>query len=150
MILYHYTAREYLTDILAEGLMKGDVPTSPTESLNAVWLTSDPNPNGHGLSRGGIPTLAERVAWEQWTGERMSDDARFPNKRAVRITVRIPSNDRKLAPWLKWSRRRLDPAWLKDLHSAAGGGRQPRTWYLYFGIIPPSAFQSVHHLDATT
>ncbi len=64
MILYHYTAREYLERIRREGLTTGEVPLSPSHILNGVWFTTDPDPGGHGL-----------------TG--------ILNKRAVRITVKI-------------------------------------------------------------
>jgi hypothetical protein len=48
MMLYHFTALEYLDAIKAEGLTKGEVPVSATDLLNAVWLTSDPSPRGTG------------------------------------------------------------------------------------------------------
>jgi hypothetical protein len=41
MILYHFTAVEYLPDIAADGLSRGEVPLTPDRLLNAVWLTSD-------------------------------------------------------------------------------------------------------------
>ena len=52
MILYHFTAVEYLDAIMKEGLSRGDVPTSAAAGRNGVWLTTDPDSGGHGLSDG--------------------------------------------------------------------------------------------------
>lgn len=54
MILYHYTAYDLLDSILEEGLRFGDLPISPRRRVNGVvWLTTDRNPDGHGLPEGG-------------------------------------------------------------------------------------------------
>jgi hypothetical protein len=54
---YHFTAKEYLDSICSFGLSKGDVPLSPMgKGLNAVWLTTDPQPHGHGVDRGSVLT----------------------------------------------------------------------------------------------
>ena len=63
MILYHFTAAEYLESILKDGLNRGDVPLSPTEGVNGVWLTTDPNTEGHGLTDGGPLTAREHSAY---------------------------------------------------------------------------------------
>ena len=63
MILYHFTAEEYLDSILSAGLTRGEVPLSATDVLNAVWLTSDRNPSGHGLTNGGVLSAEERRAF---------------------------------------------------------------------------------------
>ncbi len=93
MLLYHFTAVEYIEQIKAEGLTRGDVPTSQTEGLNAVWLTSDRNPGGHGLTDGHVLTASERDQMEISTGQHIPEGARFPNKRAYRIAIKIPPAD---------------------------------------------------------
>jgi hypothetical protein len=117
MILYHYTSKAYLPLIEIGGLEVGEVPLTPTKLRNAVWLTTDSNPDGHGL------------------------DGSCLNKRAVRITVRIPTHDRKLKHWPAWGRKRLARWWYAALDEAGGG--KSESWYLYFGTIPPSAFLAV-------
>jgi hypothetical protein len=52
MILYHFTAREYLPSIASNGLWKGEVALThrAEDCLNAVWLTTQNNAAGHGLT----------------------------------------------------------------------------------------------------
>src|SRR3546814_19363330 len=67
------------------------------------------------------------------------DDLMFPNKKAIRIKVKLPSSDRRLFHWPAWSRKRMSRQWLDALHKA--GGPRWSTWYLYFGVVPHSDFQ---------
>lgn len=46
-------------------------------------------------------------------------------------------------PWLPWARKRLSPEWLAVLSKTGGGDVKARTWFLYFGTIPPARFRSV-------
>jgi hypothetical protein len=150
MILYHFTAAEYLDVIQRDGLSKGDVPLAKTQGINAVWLTTDSEPEGHGLTDGHVLTADERAAWGRVFGrEPPPPGARFPNKRAVRITVKIPSSDKSLVHWPRWARKRLEPSWYDALNRTASGGRkgQERTWWLYFGVISPDRFAAVEILD---
>ena len=144
MLLYHFTAAEYLEQIKVEGLTRGEVSTSPTETINAVWLTSNSNPTGHGLTDGHVLTAEERNLMERIGGQRVPDGARFPNKRAFRITMKIPSSDRALVSWPKWARKRLEKQWYEALSKS--GGRKDGTWYLYFGTIPPDRFTKIDDL----
>src|SRR3546814_19701529 len=74
------------------------------------------------------------------------DDLMFPNKKAIRIKVKLPSSDRRLFHWPAWSRKRMSRQWLDALHKA--GGPRWRPWYLYFGVVPPYDFLEV--LDMPT
>src|SRR3546814_12750206 len=74
------------------------------------------------------------------------DDLMFPNKKAIRIKVKLPSSDRRLFHWPAWSRKRMSRQWLDAFHKA--GGPRWRTLYIYFGVVPPSDFPDV--LDMTT
>jgi hypothetical protein len=149
MLLYHFTAHERLPGILDGGLSKGDVPINgPTgKGLNAVWLTTDSTSEGHGLGKSGLMTDVDRHRIFQWKGEMPPEGTRWANKRAVRITVKLASQDRNLKEWLPWARRRLEPGWLAQLNESGGGSRKARTWRLYFGVIPPSAFVAVDILE---
>jgi hypothetical protein len=142
MILYHFTAREYLDSIERDGLTKGDVPTGTQKGMNAVWLTTSRDAAGHGLGNPGELTDGDRAAFFQAYGRMPAQGLRFPDKRAVRITLKIKSNDRNLKKWMKWARKNVEPRMLKGLHASVEK-RQPKTWYLYFGTIPPSAFEDV-------
>ena len=101
MRLYHYTATEHLPYILWEGLRKGEVPITFRRVRNAVWFTSDTDPSGHGLSDNHILTSAEKAIM----GVPAHIHARFPDKRAVRITVDIDDSDPKLSKWTPWAMR---------------------------------------------
>lgn len=143
MLLYHFTAHDRLGSIMEAGLNKGDVPLSETTGMNAVWLTTDPAPDGHGLDAAGVLDDAARYTMLRLFGELPPEGSRWSDKTAVRITVRLPSGDRNLKDWLPWARKRASADWLSRLHSAAGGHRKARTWKLYFGVVPPSAFVAV-------
>ena len=119
MILYHYTCRAHLPSIMKSGLWLGEVPITrrAEDCLNAVWLTNDRDPSGHGLS----------------------DD-----KRAIRITVQIPSTDRRLVHWPGWGKKRLTPEWYAILDEVGIG--KSRTWYLFWAYIPPAEFVEIMDL----
>jgi hypothetical protein len=119
MLLFHYSALEYLPSILRNGIHVGEVPITryQEDCRNAAWLTSDQHAGGHGLD-----------------GSRL-------DKRAVRITVKTPSGDRRLVWWPRYGKKRLEHGWYKTLHDTGGG--KSRSWYLYFGVIQRDRFQSV-------
>ena len=111
--LYHFTHPERIDDIIAEGLIYGDVPTSPEGGFNAVWLTSDKNPVSQGWTQGG-------------------------GKAKARLTVDIPEEDVEQSLW-KWldlaEHAGVEKWWLEILNATGGGGQ--RRWYVYLGIIEP-------------
>jgi hypothetical protein len=142
MILYHYTGAMFIDAIKAEGLTRGELAWSATEVTNAVWLTTDLDPSGHGLGEAGHTlTLEEKRA----LGIDPSIELEVPNKRAVRITVKIPSTDPKLRYWPKWARGRIKPDWYATLDEVGGG--KAHTWWIYLGRIPPERFLTIEVLD---
>lgn len=146
MLLYHFTCREHLPAIEAEGLSKGEAPISSREWENAVNLTTDPRPMGHGLSRG-EPLEPEIIAAAIRQHGSAPANTHWPDKTAVRIKVKVSSRDTKLKRWLPWARRRATKQFLDSLHAAAGATGKEKTWWLYFGTIPPSSFVAVDFLD---
>ena len=71
------------------------------------------------------------------------------NKLAVRISVKIPPNDhQRLVYWPKWAKSRLHP----DLYDALAitGGNMDKTWWLYWGVIPPAWFVAIDKLEPPT
>ena len=131
MILYHFTGLEFLDAIMEDGLSKGDVPTSATEGKTGVWFTTDQDSAGHGLG----------VEMDLPNGLRVA------NKRAVRITVSIPSSDRKLVPWMKWGRKHCNPDMFAGLNRSGGG--KCKSWYIYFGAVKPDQFSNIEFLTST-
>jgi len=111
--LYHFTHPERIEDIIAEGLIYGDVPTSPEGGFNAVWLTSDKNPVSQGWTQGG-------------------------GKAKARLTVDIPEEnvEQSLWRWLDLAKEAKVEKWWLEILNATGGGGQ-RRWYVYLGIIEP-------------
>src|ERR1700730_14988088 len=72
MILYHFTRAEFLKSIMRQELCRGDVRTKqigPLFETNAVWLTTDPQPKGHGL---GLPAHSPKktACGISWCSER--------------------------------------------------------------------------------
>ncbi|WP_120632197.1 hypothetical protein [Ruegeria sp. EL01] len=144
MIFYHFTALEYLEAIKEEGITKGDVPMTAAgkvgQEVNAVWLTTDATPGGHGLSDGHQLTVSEKIRM----GVPVHINANFPNKRAVRIKVKWPAS--KAKQWLRWARGRAEKGVIDSLVSSGGGMAKAKTWHLSFEPIPPSAFLDIRVL----
>ena len=131
MILYHYTCIEHRDAILREGITRGDVPTSETNGINAVWLTQSQIPEAQKWGTGGIEVLTDRTARilgsvrsSDQTFLRAGDTVEFPNKTAVRFTVKIPPGDRHLKHWPRWARKRLAASLYDSLDKSGGGGFQ--------------------------
>jgi len=150
VFLYHFTSRAHLPAIEQKGLAFGVVHVSASERRNAVWLTTDPGANGHGLEAGGaFMSDAERREAREWSGVMPPPGARFPKNADVRISVELEPNDPHLHEWLPWARRHLDPDWMAHLHPIASGTlKKAKTWRLYFGLIPPTAFVALDELTA--
>jgi hypothetical protein len=145
MILYHFTCVEYLESIRRDGLNRGDVPTrfkGPLYETNAVWFTTEPQPEGHGLSEAQTLTEEDRRGHFEIFGVLPSEGSGYPNKKAERITVIIPSSDRRLVRWLTWGRKHCEPR----LYDALSKGNHHKTWWLYFGTVAPDQFRAIDHL----
>jgi hypothetical protein len=112
MRLYHFTAREYLQSITEDGIVRGTIYTSPSEAIQAVWLTVDPS-----------------FADQSWTQASTRDKAR------VRITLDVPDDSTKLWHWPKLAEQLgVSPEWLEIQVNLRG---DPEPWYVYLGVIPP-------------
>lgn len=112
--LYHFTSAGHLRPIGAHGLTVGDVPTDSRRWRGrvGVWLTSDPEPDGHGL------------------------DGSSADKKRHRLTVELPDSDPLLRSWPDWSRRHVTKETREALHGTAPGFE---SWFVYFGHIEPAA-----------
>ena len=150
MLLFHFTSRHDLPQILDSGLNRGSVPFSATRSVNAVWLTSDPGPHGHGLEQGGPSmTDAQRVQAREWTGILPPPGTRMPKPAEVRIAVEVERSDPRLHDWLPWARRNLSAEWLRTLHPPGCASlRKAKTWRIYDGLISPDRIVAVEMVEA--
>ena len=140
MILNHFTCTEHLPSILADGLNRGDVPTSRSTGENGVWFTTNETPQGHGLRDG----VERQATPKELAAMGLPADAPvfWPNKHAVKIKVMIPSRDRLLVPWWKWGRKHCEPAFFDTLNKI---GPEYKTWFIYFGTVSPDQFLSVEN-----
>ena len=149
MLLYHFTCRHHLSNILESGLSRGAVPVTAARIANAVWLTADPGPNGHGLEQGGpFMSDAQRVQAKEWTGVLPPPGARVPKPAEVRIAIEIERTDPRLNEWLPWARRNLSPEWLRTLHPPGCPSlRKAKTWRIYDGLIAADRFVAVEAVE---
>lgn len=152
LIFYHFTSRDNLPSIERQGLNQGDVAIAMDEpGLNAVWLTTDRRPRGHGLEASVIPEdrRAEyRRAYARAFGRELPEDFSVaPGKLEVRIAVKLRDSDRQLKRWLPWSQGRVDPTLRQELIESGGGKRVAETWRIYFGVIHPRDFIKIDDLD---
>lgn len=109
MILYHFTAREHMPEILRTGVLKlvesNISPKREHAGPDVVWLTNNPMwpivPEGDSIGYNGLIHL----------------------KTAVRITVDVSHAKR----WRKWAQAQgVDQRWLAALAHVGGS----RSWYV--------------------
>ncbi|WP_018044885.1 hypothetical protein [Methylobacterium sp. 88A] len=125
MTFYHYTASRHLRPIAQHGLTIGDVPTDLRRDKGrvGVWLTTSPENTGHGLAVQG------------------------PEQKRYRLTLDLEPNA-QVVRWSDWAPRNSTIETINNLKICAGrdGASQWRTWFLCFGIIPPSAIAVCHDM----
>lgn len=140
MKLYHYTCITYLPKILETGLTRGEVVIDWKTTRNAVNLTSDRDPSGHGLCGARFLTAEEHAQKGHSLGE--TDPIHiFPDKRKVRITVDVQKSE--LTRWYRWAGNALQRNVFDGLVRSGGGMKKARTWYFHRGPIFPAAFCSI-------
>lgn len=124
MILYHFTDFWFLKNggtILEEGLK----PTEPLHGTilpsGVVWFTTEADP----------------VIW--WgDGERSE----------CRITVVIPSTDKRLVRWEVWLRKHVSADEMKEMTAFFNTtGIAWKAFYVYRGAVPLSRFRAVEYAD---
>jgi hypothetical protein len=127
MIFYHFTDFRFLRDggtILQEGLKGRDEDKDYADRMmappDAVWLTTDTE--------------------ETWRVDRKSE---------YRITVVIPSTDKKLVRWDRWMRKHHPPDIAERLLAACAqmGNSAWKNYWLYLGPVPLSRFRAIEHAD---
>ncbi len=111
MKLFHFTSSTYLPAIALDGLQFGDVPTTPNEGFNAVWLTT-----------------GYQSRHQKWTA-----NSRL-NKSEIRLTVELPDHDPLLVKWSDFAKAGVDRDFYRCLDISGGGLSD--CWYIYRGTIP--------------
>lgn len=118
--LYHYTSPQAFEKILLEGIRQGDVPTSPQEGCNGVWLTT-------------VDRLGASHGW---------DSTGLLDKTSIRFVIELPDRDSRLWGWPRLARRaQIDRAFYDALDRT--GNCESASWYVYFGTIPAAWISEV-------
>jgi len=144
MKFYHYTCYQYVFPILCDGIHTSVVDRADGTLEPVVWLTA--NDRNHlqkwdeGVER--LLTDKERHQYFAVNGVMPEKGAQWPNKRAVRFTVDIPSNDPKLIKWVDYATEFVDPTYAKIL-ARTGGPKQYLEWFLYQGNISPDCIKDM-------
>ncbi len=128
-----------------------------------LWLTSDPDFNGHGLLTGKErPTDSEKRYLEKVQGGPLKNEV-MADKTAIRIHVDIEDDDPMLHSFVDWSKRNERPGYarimglsaLYDIKALSDAELQraykhaktkETTWMLYFGNVPPTQISGVSAL----
>ncbi|HVJ42330.1 MAG TPA: hypothetical protein VM639_12575 [Dongiaceae bacterium] len=157
-----------------EGIKIGLIPyeedCSPRQL--AISLTTDSEPDGHGLTSGErlIGAQLERIRSSIPGLPPSATEATFANKTAVRIRLKLKEADPKLRSFEKYARKlgrsaawrravalsghlplsgaAYDDAEFKALMTTQSGDVRPTkegTWYFYFGTISPDNFHAVEY-----
>lgn len=141
MKLYHYTHISCVPAILNEGLRSRQAVTSIAERFpNAVYLTTDNSPAGHGLSSGAFATKIDCQALGLTLASRQQVPF-FANKR--RVLIKVNSSNLQITRWYRWARINLSPKVFDAAVQTGGGMKKARTWYLSLGNIPLSAIMGI-------
>jgi hypothetical protein len=115
MILYHFTDLWCIDDIMVEGLKPAFNDDAYVQPKNVVWLTTRDDHQ------------------EMWR-----------NPKEVRITLAIPSPDRRLVRLADWLRKH-DPDAYRIAVSLGHTGWE--AFYCYFGTVPLSYLRAVEYAD---
>jgi hypothetical protein len=113
MLLYHYTERAKLYAIATHGLAIGGVPIARHRRKIGVWLTSSMTSEGHGIS------------------------SKLQGLGGHRLTAEVDDGP-LLFRWTAWSAWRVQAGIRRHLHHT---GEAYDSWWLYFGVIPPSSIR---------
>jgi len=128
MKLYHFTQADYLPSIRESGLLPSEPSISDLDLVNGesvVWLTELAN------TRMTAAECEQAIA----SGNEDNDGHWFGRgKPLARLTLRIPSHDRKLVRYVSWARKH---AIEEKLENPLFKTRFAQANWIYFGIITP-------------
>jgi hypothetical protein len=125
VILYHYSAGEYLHAIAKHGLTVGDVPTGIWAGKGeiGVWLSSSDDGAGNCMETPAV------------------------DKRRFRFTVELEREDRSLVKWSDWAPSHVTSETIEILTNPTIGAK-PENWWIYFGWIKPAHILAIHDMQS--
>jgi hypothetical protein len=116
--------------------------TSLRDSIGKEGLKANCSEEGFLLQRGKkvvwFTTEADPVWW--WVD---GETSKF------RATVEIPSTDKRLVRYDEWMKKNFAPKVIKAAHADPDlpPGVNWKSWYMYFGDVPPSKIRAVEYAD---
>jgi hypothetical protein len=145
VILYHFTSKELLAEIMASGFLRVTDSDISLERRHAgpdvVWLTNNPDPSaqGWGFARTAEITLEEiesgifgAVELSAAVAEKLRKSGRamfeLVDKTCVRFTVEIPEEDAFW--WPRWSRGQGITERVYQALALAAAPALPEQWYV--------------------
>lgn len=160
MRFYHFTSVSHLEMLLSNGGLKKGRLTRSNGAVQrpVVWLTTDFNPEKHGLTTG------KEMLGESHGDSPRSEDGRrnkfAPDKTQIRIEISIDESDDKLMSFVDYCARYESPLFarrqgilgaynlnaLSPAESSAlmfSGLSKERTWWLYWDAIPAEKFEGI-------
>lgn len=169
MKFYHFTAVSMAESIISKGLSEGHIKHGDGSIRKpVVWLTTDPQADGHGLLTGQEKLTASRLAYVTRVEGAAPKNSVVFNKTRIRITVDLPADDSLIMPFVDYYAQRgekPDEAKLMGLSAyVENPWRLPRatqrhlmkttatkesSWWLSFGPISASAITRVEYNGPT-
>ena len=128
MILYQFTPADRVEQILEDGLLPYYDTRNMVGGEEVVWLTERTDTR---------LTAAETAAVFERTGDVMEHWLSNSTHRNVRLTVRIPSHDRRLVRYRPWLRKHWRPGMPHPEDKCMDFTKADAHW-IYIGEIPPS------------
>ncbi|MDC6179729.1 hypothetical protein [Ralstonia solanacearum] len=107
MKFYHFTSVSFAETILSKGISRGHVKHGDGSIRNSVvWLTTDPDVDGHGLTTGRETMTASSIEYLTRVEGAAPKNGIFMNKTRVRLTVDLPEDTATLMSFVEYYARR--------------------------------------------
>lgn len=167
MKLYHYTSAALAEGILSSSLSHGHLKRFNGKIITpVVWLTSDPNSEGHGLLTGDEKLTKKDVTYMEKVQGQLKNLTTH-NKTQIRITIDIPDDTPTLQSFLEYCKINEDVKFAKimglscylDFTSISDKKllrafktmkTKESTWWLSWVPLSPNLFTAIDFNDAGT
>ncbi len=164
---YHFTCRPNLDSILSQGFINlGKIPNEPgkNEIVQAVCLTTDPSPDGHGLPDGREISELESSFFSAFYKNSISGKLYSVDHTKFRIEISLNLNDVNLVKFDSYHGEELvqaaevtayfptthtklirDNEWAKvdSMLNEQPAKRKSATWWYYLAPIPVAKIQAI-------
>ncbi|SHG79106.1 hypothetical protein [Bradyrhizobium erythrophlei] len=134
MILYHFTRAERAEQILKHGLLPAGDRHNMLGGAEVVWLTEREVLRMSAAERKAVYERSGQIL-RSWLYSEMEDEV-------VRLSVRIPSHDRRLERYMPWLRKHWRPGMPNPYDSFWRRNVMEAHW-IYDGEIAPSSICAV-------